>query len=98
MSLPLKSRDGEGEGGWGKGRKNRRKLWVGEGIEFSTGWHLKDGLVKAEPLAGCILDPQGGQEHAARAAGGRRLGQHVQGWGRKGSGARKAPAPAEISH
>lgn len=71
---------------------------MGEGIEFSTGWHLKDGLVKAEPLAGCILDPQGGQEHAARAAGGRRLGQHVQGWGRKGSGARKAPAPAEISH
>ena len=70
---------------------------MGEGIEFITGWRLKDGLVKAEPRAGCILDPQGGQEHA-RAAGGRRLGQQVQGGGRKGSGARKAPAPAEISH
>lgn len=43
MSFPLKNRDGEGEGGWGKGRKSRRKLWVGKRIELTTGWHLKDG-------------------------------------------------------
>lgn len=64
--------------GWGKGRKGRRKLWVGEGTEFTTGWPLKDGLVKAEPLV--WLHPGNtGREGASRAAGGRRLEQEVRG-------------------
>ena len=50
MPFPSMSSEGEGEGGWGRGRKNGRKLWVGEGTEVTTGWHLKDALVKVEPL------------------------------------------------
>lgn len=38
FSLPFSlSSEGEGEGGWGQGRKKGRKLWVGEGTEVTTG-------------------------------------------------------------
>lgn len=50
MPFPSTSSKEEGEGGWGRGRKNGRKLWVGEGTEVTSGWRLKDALVKVEPL------------------------------------------------